>query len=134
MFHLGCFEDVRSHNIQGLVSINLPLEILHTRPMPFNMKFFNKFITTIYFKNSNFLLKILAHLKNALINILYKKLQKVPNFAHLESDIRCNQKVKDIIVTEVTVRSPFITYCSQNPWNFLDMEVIMIKLENFLEF
>ena len=38
-----------------------------------------------------------------------------------------NQKVKSIIVTEVTVRSPFITYSSQNPWNFLDMEVIMIK-------
>ena len=37
-----------------------------------------------------------------------------------------NQKVKSIIVTEVTVRSPFITYSSQNPWNFLDME-IMIK-------
>ena len=31
-----------------------------------------------------------------------------------------NQKVKSIIVTEVTVRSPFITYSSQNPWNFLD--------------
>ena len=40
---------------------------------------------------------------------------------------RCNQKVKSIIVTEVTVKSPFITYSSQNPWNFLDMEVIMIK-------
>ena len=38
-----------------------------------------------------------------------------------------NQKVKSIIVTEVTVRSPFITYSSQNPWNFLDMEVIMIN-------
>ena len=38
-----------------------------------------------------------------------------------------NQKVKSIIVTEVTVRSPFITYSSQNPWNFLNMEVIMIK-------
>ena len=38
-----------------------------------------------------------------------------------------NQKVKSIIVTEVTVRSPFIKYSSQNPWNFLDMEVIMIK-------
>ena len=24
-------------------------------------------------------------------------------------------------------RSPFITYSSQNPWNFLDIEVIMIK-------
>ena len=23
--------------------------------------------------------------------------------------------------------SPFIMYSSQNPWNFLDMEVIMIK-------
>ena len=34
---------------------------------------------------------------------------------------------KSIIVSEVTVRSPFITYSSQNPWNFLDMEVIMIK-------
>ena len=40
-----------------------------------------------------------------------------------------NQKVKSIIVTEVTVRSPFITYSSQNPRNFLDMEVIMIKKE-----
>ena len=39
----------------------------------------------------------------------------------------CNQKVKSIIVTEVTVMSPFIMYSSQNPWNFLDMEVIMIK-------
>ena len=38
-----------------------------------------------------------------------------------------NQKVKSIIVTEVTVRSPFITYSRQNPWNFLEMEVIMIK-------
>ena len=37
-----------------------------------------------------------------------------------------NQKVKSIIVTEVTVRSPFITYFSQKPWNFLDMEVIMM--------
>ena len=40
---------------------------------------------------------------------------------------RGNQKVKSIIVTEVTVLSPFIMYSSQNPWNFLDMEVIMIK-------
>ena len=38
-----------------------------------------------------------------------------------------NQKVKSIIVTEVTVMSPFIMYSSQNPWNFLDMEMIMIK-------
>ena len=38
-----------------------------------------------------------------------------------------NQKVKSVIVNEVTVKSPFITYSSQNPWNFLDMEVIMIK-------
>ena len=38
-----------------------------------------------------------------------------------------NQKVKSIIVTEVTVRKPIITYSSRNPWNFLDMEVIMIK-------
>ena len=38
-----------------------------------------------------------------------------------------NQKVKSIIVTEVTVMSPFIMYSSQNSWNFLDMEVIMIK-------
>ena len=41
--------------------------------------------------------------------------------------LRGNQKVKSITVTEVTVRSPFITYSSRNPWNFLDMEVIMIK-------
>ena len=41
--------------------------------------------------------------------------------------LQCNQKVKSIIVTEVTVMSPFIMYSSQNPWNFLDMEVIMIK-------
>ena len=41
--------------------------------------------------------------------------------------IKGNQKVKSIIVTEVTVMSPFIMYSSQNPWNFLDMEVIMIK-------
>ena len=39
-----------------------------------------------------------------------------------------NQKVNSIIVTEVTVRNPFITYSSQNPWNFLDREVIMIKV------
>ena len=45
-------------------------------------------------------------------------------FSHLSKG---NQKVKSIIVTEVTVRSPFITYSSQNPCNFLDMEVIMIK-------
>ena len=38
-----------------------------------------------------------------------------------------NQKVKSIIKTEATVMIPFITYYSQNPWNFLDMEVIMIK-------
>ena len=38
-----------------------------------------------------------------------------------------NQKVKSIMVTDVTVRSPFITYSSQNPWNFLDTEVIMVK-------
>ena len=38
-----------------------------------------------------------------------------------------NQKFKSIIVTEVTVRSPFIMYSSQNPWKFLEMEVIMIK-------
>ena len=36
-------------------------------------------------------------------------------------------RVKSIIVTEVTVMSPFIMYSSQNPWNFIDMEVIMIK-------
>ena len=41
--------------------------------------------------------------------------------------------------------SPFIMYSSQNPWNFLDMEVIMIKedvkclspfhyVDNFLSF
>ena len=41
--------------------------------------------------------------------------------------LECNQKAKSIIVTEVTVMSPFIMYSSQNPWNFLDMEVIMIK-------
>ena len=38
-----------------------------------------------------------------------------------------NQKVKSIIVTEVTIMRSFIMYSSQNPWNFLDMEVIMIK-------
>ena len=38
-----------------------------------------------------------------------------------------NQKDKSIIETEVTVRIPFNTYFSQNPWNFLDMEVIIIK-------
>ena len=38
-----------------------------------------------------------------------------------------NQKVESIIVTEATVMSPFIMNSSQNPWNFLDMEVIMIK-------
>ena len=38
-----------------------------------------------------------------------------------------NQKVKSIIVPNVTVRTPFITYSSQNTWNFLDMEGIMIK-------
>ena len=43
-------------------------------------------------------------------------------FSHID-----NQKVKSIIVTEVTVMSPFIMYSSQNPWNFLDMEVIMTK-------
>ena len=40
---------------------------------------------------------------------------------------KSNQRVKSIRVTDVTVRSPFITYSSQNPWKFLDMEVIMIK-------
>ena len=38
-----------------------------------------------------------------------------------------NQKVKSTIVTRVTVRRPFVTYSSQNPWNFLDIEVIKIK-------
>ena len=38
--------------------------------------------------------------------------------------------VKSIIVTEVTVMSPFIMYSSQNPWNFLDMEVIMIEKDD----
>ena len=38
-----------------------------------------------------------------------------------------NQKVKNIIVTEVTVCSPVITYYSQNPWNFRDMEVITLQ-------
>ena len=32
--------------------------------------------------------------------------------------------IKSIIVTEDTVRSPFIAYCSQNPWNFLNIELI----------
>ena len=41
--------------------------------------------------------------------------------------LKFNHKVKSIIVTEVTVRSPFVTYSSQNTWIFLDMEVIMIK-------
>ena len=45
----------------------------------------------------------------------------------INSIINDNPKVKSIIVTEVTVMSPFIMYSSQNPWNFLDMEVIMIK-------
>ena len=40
------------------------------------------------------------------------------------------QKVKSIIGTEVTVMSPFIMYSSQNPWNFLDMKVIMIKKDD----
>ena len=48
-------------------------------------------------------------------------------FLHSYFLLKCNQKVKSIIVTEVTVMSPFIMYSSQNPWNFLDMEVIMIK-------
>ena len=42
-------------------------------------------------------------------------------------EFKWKQKVKSIIVTEVTVISPFIMYSSQNPWNFFDMEVIMIK-------
>ena len=55
---------------------------------------------------------------------------------HIGNELNCvfkitlflgNQKVKSIIVTEVKLRSPFITYSSQNPWNFLDMEKIMIK-------
>ena len=33
-----------------------------------------------------------------------------------------NQKVESIVVTEVTVRSHFITLTSQNPRHFLDME------------
>ena len=51
----------------------------------------------------------------------------VVSVVHLLYTFFCNQKVKSIIVTEVTVRSPLITYSSQHPWNFLDMEVIMIK-------
>ena len=61
-----------------------------------------------------------------------QKTQTVPtvrdfqcNQMHLTQE--SNQKVENIIVTEVTVRSSFITYSSQNPWNFLDREVIMIK-------
>ena len=53
---------------------------------------------------------------------MYKGLIR-PNLEYIQG----NQKVKSIIVTEITVRSPFITYSSQNPWNFLDMAVIMIK-------
>ena len=45
-----------------------------------------------------------------------------------------NQKIKSIIVIEATVRSPFITYSSQNPCNFLDMEVIMIKEDDKVPF
>ena len=41
------------------------------------------------------------------------------------------QKAKSIIVTEVTVRSPFITYSSQNPWNFLDTEVMSFLDSDF---
>ena len=37
------------------------------------------------------------------------------------------ETTKSLYSQEVTVRSPFITYSSQNPWNFLDMEVIMNK-------
>ena len=37
-----------------------------------------------------------------------------------------NQKVKSTIVTEVTVRSTFVIYSSQNPRNFLDMEELSI--------
>ena len=36
-------------------------------------------------------------------------------------------KAKSIIVTEVTVRSPFITFSRLKSRNFLDMEVIMLK-------
>ena len=49
------------------------------------------------------------------------------NFTYLFFIIRKSNQVKSIIVTEVTVMGPFIRYSSQNPKNFLDMEVIMIK-------
>ena len=37
-----------------------------------------------------------------------------------------NQKVKNFMVTEVRVRSPFITYSSQNLRNFRSIEVIAV--------
>ena len=40
-----------------------------------------------------------------------------------------SNQVESIIVTEVTVKSPFITLFSQNPQNFLDKETIMVKKE-----
>ena len=44
-----------------------------------------------------------------------------------------NHKVKSIIVIEATVKSPF-TYSSQNPCNFLGMEVIRIKEDDKVQF
>ena len=64
-------------------------------------------------------------------NELFSSFDHVPclSIIHVLCSLKLkgNQKVKSIIVTEVTVRSPFITYSSQNPWNFLDIEVIIIK-------
>ena len=60
----------------------------------------------------------------------YKSKQVTFNRIFFSKFFMGNQKVKSIIVTEVTVKNPFITYSSQNPWNLLEMEVIMIKKDD----
>ena len=69
---------------------------------------------------------VLESVRNQL-NMIKLNLRVMKIYLFLVFFFMVNQKVKSIIVTEVNVRSPSFTYSSQNPWNFLDMEVIIIK-------
>ena len=55
------------------------------------------------------------------------------NFFFLLLDFFCNiTSGESIIVTEVTVRSSFITLSSQNPRNLLDKEMVILILFTLL--
>ena len=68
--------------------------------------------------------------RHSLDNIYHLSLAESLSSLRVIRRLKNTNRIQSIIVTEVTVRSPFITYSSQNPWNFLDMEVIMIKEDN----